>query len=288
MGADIVFSAQGFEGRAGLGFPVDTSLVESTALVGAGAWDQVHTRAALQQAAGDSPLVISPYADHSQESLDPYLQKAVVEAFGGSLEKRPPNKVLAQGCLVLAGAALLVWLLPAGLSRPRAAAANLSALALLLGNFFYPTPLLYTLAFTIWIGSAWAQSGPTTPRTVRLLLTNTAIISGAAGLSWALHGYQNILATPSSLLGLPVAVLSWFPILASRATNALCQPQASLPYGLIVLLLAENIFPGKMVSIARRLAAQMCQRIISFELRLEIGGGKARVSSWCSCSLRAV
>ena len=143
-------------------------------------------------------------------------------------------------------------------------------------SFFHPSPLLYTLAFTIWLGSAWAQSGPTTSRTVRLLLTNIAIISGAAGLSWALHGYQNILAAPSSLLGLPVAVLSWFPILASRATNALCQPQASLPYCLILLLLAESLFPGKMLSFARHLAAQMCQRIITFEFRLELGGGRAQ------------
>lgn len=276
MGADIVFSAQGFERRAGLGFPVDTSLVEGTALVGAGAWDQVHTRAALRQAAGDSPLVISPYADHSQESLDPYLQKAVVEAFGGSLEKRPPNKVLAQGCLVLAGAALLVWLLPAGLSRPRAAAANLSTLALLLGNFFYPTPLLYTLAFTIWLGSAWAQSGPTTSSTVRLFFTNLAVISSAAGLSWALHGYQNILAEPSSLAGLPVAVLSWFPILASRVTNALCQPQASWPYLLTVFLLTEIVFPGRLFKLVRQLTARIHNGITNFRFRLEMGGGKAQ------------
>jgi len=134
-------------------------------------------------------------------------------------------------------------------ARPRAAAANLSTLALLLGNFFYPTPLLYTLAFTIWLGSAWAQSGPTTSSTVRLFFTNLAVISSVAGLSWALHGYQNILAEPSSLAGLPVAVLSWFPILASRVTNALCQPQASWPYLLTVFLLTEIVFPGRLFQV---------------------------------------
>jgi hypothetical protein len=276
MGADIVFSAGGFDGRAALGFPVEASLVEGSVLVGAGAWDQVHNRATLQKAAGDSSLVISPYCDHSQESLDPYLQRAVVEAFGGSFEKRPANKVLAQGGLVLAGSVLLAWLLPAGLSRPRAAVANLSALALLGANFFHPSPLFYTLAFTIWLGSAWAQSGPTNSRTIRLLFTNIAIICSAAGLSWALHGYQNILAEPFSLAGLPVAVISWFPILASRLTNALCQPQANWPYLLTLLLLAEFVFPGEMFKLARQLTAQIYERITRFKFQLELGGGKAQ------------
>ena len=276
MGADIVFSARGFSGRAALGFPVDVSLVEGSVMVGAGAWDQVHTRAALQQAAGNSPLVISAYCDHSQESLDPSLQRAVVEAFGGELEERAPNKVLAQGGLLLSGSILLVWLLPAGPSRPRSAAANLGALALLLANFIHPSPLLYTLALTLWLGSAWAQSGTTPPQTVRVIITNLVIICSAAGLSWALHGYQNILAEPGVLVGLPVAVLSWFPILAGRITNGLCQPQAAWPYLFTLLLLTELLLPGKLFAQIRRLTDQLYSRMTTFKFQLEVGGGKAQ------------
>jgi alpha-beta hydrolase superfamily lysophospholipase len=73
MGADIAFSTSGFERLAALGFPVEAALLEAPTLIGAGAWDQVHTRGTLKKAAGAAPLVISPYCDHSQESLDPYL-----------------------------------------------------------------------------------------------------------------------------------------------------------------------------------------------------------------------
>ena len=97
-----------------------------------------------------------------------------------------------------------------------------------------------------------------------------------AGLSWALHAYQNIVAEPSTLLGLPVAVLSWFPILASRATNGLCQPQASWPYLLSLLLLAEIAFPGMLLGSVRALAAKIFDRITNFKPRLELGGGKAQ------------
>lgn len=275
MGADIVFSTQGFSGRAALGFPVDTSQADGIVLVGAGAWDQVHTRATLKEAAGDAPLMISPFSDHSQESLDPLLQSAVSEAFGGQSDFIWPSKVLAQGAYVLAGSLLLVGLLPAGPSRARSLSMSLTAAALLGLHLVFPHPLLCASAVTLWLGCAWSQSGETSAETRRLLRVNLFIVSGVAGASWALHSYQNVWAEPWSILGLPVAVFSWYPILASRFTNMI----AGWPVVLFALLLLETVFPGKLFSGLRSMVGRFYRRLVSSDFRPQLGANKVQLAT---------
>lgn len=280
MGADILFAAQSaggdplFDSLVALGFPIDQGAVDCPLIIGAGAWDQVHTRGKLDSAAGEAQLVISPFSDHSQESLDPYLQRAAVEHFGGTWGGPSVSDILAQGVLFLALAAILngvVLPLP-----PTRLALICGALALIfLGlNFAEPQPLWSTAAVAIYFFGAWQNSGKLDPRTPMTL----ALFFVAIGLSWLAHGYQSVAAQPNSILGLPVALFCWFPILASRFINALTDPIAGqLSPVFLSLIVIEVAKPGLLLGSLRRAALGIARRAQSLEFKLKTRPSKGQL-----------
>lgn len=261
MGADLVttLAAQrrDIEGVAALGFPVVAEL-ESPLLVGAGAWDQVHPRQALQEAAGDHSFAISPLCDHSQETLDPFLWEAIRWHFGSDQTVfRYPNKVLGQGLFTLGVLLLLLTLPPV---HPRIAVV-LALLFLGLEIWLIPSPFMHASVLALWMAVDLKHSERFSLQPT-LWLKWTILICGAVGLSWLLHCYQSVLAQPESLPGLPIAVLSWLPILLVRLSSALGA------VGVLILLLPELWRPGWLSTLVLNLLSSLVRRIRDFEIKL--------------------
>ena len=266
MGADIICTAAGaqedlFEGLVALGFPVDRSSLKTPLLIGAGAWDQVHSRDSLASAAEGGELVLSPFSDHSQETLDPYLQKTVVEFFGGEMKGRWWSLVLAQGVFFLSLTSLAI------MSAPQSRARFLLGVGLVaLGlNLLWPHLVLSTLAVSGWASSAWKSSGESGKDSLKAFL----LLVTSIGLSWLLHGYQSVLAQPVAVLGLPIALFSWLPILSCRLVNTLVDPvsgQASLL--MLLFLFVELTRPGLLLGWPRRGMSSVLDRIGTLEVKL--------------------
>ena len=274
MGADLICTAASqealFDGLVAFGFPVDRSSVRSPLLLGAGAWDQVHTRDSLTEAAQGAKFVMSPFSDHSQETLDPYLQRAAVQFLGGEMKGRWWSKVLAQGVFFLSLTFLGVRLVP----RSRTRVLLGMSLGSLVLNAVRPHFVWSTLAVSLLVSSAWKSSGESGKDSFKAFLFLTTGI----GLSWLLHGYQSVLAEPTSLLGLPVALLSWLPVLACRLVNMLTDPVHGRILPLMVLLLgSEAVRPGLLLGALRRGMSSFLKRVGTLEFQLTQKPGPAQL-----------
>lgn len=251
MGADLVLTlAQrpGFGKVVAFGFPVEPGT--DNFMAGAGAWDQVHSLHELRQA---GPVVLSPYCDHSGETLDPYLLGRAVAFFGGSGRLFPLNRVLAQGLLVFGLAGLLIEL---GRGSPRLVV-GLGVFGLASGS-----ELVWALA----MGAALAQVVVSAKPEARWLATALGwlgIVASVVGLSWALYCYQSVLAQPAALLGLPLAVANFALTTFVKLTAPL---GAALPIGLGLL---EWRRPGWLFEAAGHRLATLVQKVRQFHFSVE-------------------
>ena len=253
MGADLIATLAVDEPRieslVAVGFPVDTEHLTCQVMLAAGAWDQLHSRKDLLTAAGPHPLVISPFSDHSQETLDPYLSREVAKRFGGEVIDFQLNRVLSEGLFILGLAGLLLTAVPPWTPRGKALAALVVILMLGLVNRSWPSPLLHPTMLALWLGIA-AGNGTADHRALCVaVLRYGTLAASCVSLSWILNSYQNVLAQPSALIGLPVAVLSWPPVVLGRLSSALLSDgEASTGLGLIfsALLLFEVLMPGRL------------------------------------------
>lgn len=293
MGADLVTTLAADEPRvkavAAVGFPAETSLLECPLMVAAGAWDQVHNRSVLQAAAGESLLVISAFSDHSQETLDPFLWASIAAHFGGDDPGFRLNAPLAEGLFVL-GLAGLLFSLPSPF-EPRKTAIFLFLFCAALGlahRLLAPTThfaseananalsthlteLIHPVLLAAWLAVAMGNAAGDR-RNPASALRLFALAAGCVALSWALNSYQHIVAQPSVLLGLPVAVLSWVPILCARAANALFYDipgTTGLSPMFLGLVVFEVALPGRLFGWLFRGASTALAKIR--KLRLETG-----------------
>ncbi|MGE0489380.1 MAG: hypothetical protein AB7S38_09215 [Vulcanimicrobiota bacterium] len=251
MGADLVLNlAQrpGFGKVVAFGFPVEPGT--ENFLAGAGAWDQVHSLNELQQA---GPVVLSPYCDHSGETLDPYLLGRAIAFFGGSGRPWPLNRVLAQGLLVVGVAGLLI-----GLGRGWLPLVVGLALAGLVSG----SELVWALAMGTAIAQVVVSANPP-PGWLARALGWLGLVASAVALSWAIHCYQSVLEQPAALLGLPLAVVSFALTTFVKLTAPL---GAAIPVGLGLL---EWRRPGWLFEAAGRRLTRLTQKVRQFHFSVE-------------------
>lgn len=245
MGADLICTLaaedESVQSVVVLGFPANTELLNCPVLLGAGAWDQVHSRETIEAAAKGSPTLFSPFCDHSQESLDHTLQNGILQHFGREQTSFRGNSMLGHGLVVL-GLSLFVFLVfPVSLAGRKPAAALL--VLVLLVSLLKPSGLVSALGLGLYLGVALSnarieeRAGLVIPALIQFGLLVLSVM-----LFWGLYRYTAVLADPKSLLGLPLAVISWLPILLARVSHAGSSP--TINWVILVLTSAEFVAPG--------------------------------------------